>query len=293
VWLIAFNNVNQSNPYRISRFNPGAHPASLKDAFGITTPGAAGVRETFEAIHEYLQTPGLDVENEGTPNMTLGGIGYGDWIDLDDPDGLTVAKYPSDTVRLGELNHSKINLTLIVVGINSFAPEERQYGKYPGGGSGSDKPHLVFQFKDIPVDYYMNNGWTNTGGYKGSLARSYLVEVEDKDGSGAFMVGLTAAGVPFDDKELIWAPTRYTSNNNDETTDQLWLPTEYEMTGKQIYSSYDENWTNQGRLGYYMDDTDDWENSKRRVKKGGDNYAKHYWLVDLTPSGRHKDKRLI
>jgi hypothetical protein len=55
----------------------------------------------------------------------------------------------------------------------------------------------------------------------------------------------------------------------DPITDQLWLPTEWEMFGANIESHTYENASNQGRLGYYTD-------VDKREKEGVIN---SYWLA--------------
>jgi hypothetical protein len=109
--------------------------------------------------------------------------------------------------------------------------------------------------------------------------RAYLTPVADKAGSGNFLAGLTAAGVP---DSVLWAPARYIANGGgngatvaDIITDKLWLPTEREMFGSRTYSnSIYETAANQARLEYYG------ENSKRIKHKSG---SSRQWYWEASP----------
>jgi hypothetical protein len=234
---------------------------NLKEYFNIPTTAdpAADVRATFEAVHNYLTSvPPPQVTGSGL-NMKIGDIGYGAWIDLD---SLSIDGYPMNDTSpgYGKLTDSKKNLRLIVVGIKTFN----------GTNGNGTFPHLVFQFKDIPVTHRMNKERTNDGGYAGSEGRAYLI--------GNFQAGLKKAGVPFEETSWIWAPTRgvaksgYDSSNFDYlTTDQLWLPTEIEIFGKRTFSSI-WNEPPARHLKYYT-------NSYDRQKIGLDSSYLSYWTA--------------
>jgi hypothetical protein len=242
---------------------------NLKDTFEITTTGAAGVTDAFTAVHNYLQgnpTPTTGTRDGYTVITEIGVIGLGDYIDLE---SLSIAGYPDDEEDTGDgsagfgmgklTNAANLPLTneageslgtvlrLMVVGINSFN------GK---NGNGTD-PHLVFQFQNVPVTHRMNVASVNLRGYIASEARTYL--------RWNFQSGLSAAGVPFN-QDWIWGPTRYVASSQvndptvDKITDKLWLPTEWEVFGRNSYSSVTyENEANQAWLGYYT-------SQKSRVK---------------------------
>jgi hypothetical protein len=154
---------------------------SLKAKFGVIATGTDGVKNTFEALHEFIQGGGL------TTNTTK--VKLGDWIDLDGggfSSSNSTMHWDEDlTLNGNPMGRMK---RLIVVGINSF-----QTGKgYPVGGysyPGTDTPpqHVVFQFQNIPVQRRMNL-IGKLGGYKDSEMRAYL--------TGNFLPGLIAAGVP-------------------------------------------------------------------------------------------------
>jgi hypothetical protein len=230
-------------------------PQDLKTRFGISTSGVPGVTDVFNALHDLISSP-----NAGDDFTTI--IQLGDWIDLD---SLTVARYhtgteapddandsDSDTDREnGAINTSNTDVTkgkllrLIVVGINSF-----------DGINGNNTPHVVFQFQNLPGTHRMNPTGTNVGGYAASEMRAYL--------TGNFYTGLTAAGVP---DAVVWAPIRQvwngftqaeqnltasTNTTVDTITDKFWLPTEWEMSGANTWSVYEDS-GNQARLDYYTD----------------------------------------
>jgi hypothetical protein len=236
--------------------------SSIKAKFGITKAGAAGVKETFTALHEFIQSGGLAAKS--------GVIKKGNWIDLDG--GLTVAagsggggfSYDGDTamqaLTLRNAAHGTL-CRLIVVGINSF-----------NGKNGNNTPHVVFQFQNIPVERRMHHD-ASTGGYEKSEMRTYL--------TGNFLTGLQNAGVP---DTVLWAPVRYVSKGPNGTncaalSDKLWLPTEREMTrgGRRgssgPFSPNSETAANQTLLDYY-DGSD-----STIIKVSKSNSAVVYWVA--------------
>jgi hypothetical protein len=219
------------------------------------------VTEVFTALHEYLKnkTPEEVAESE------ILELGY--YIDLA---SLEVDPYPADTtygqiaLENGPLVSTNLSfgykLRLILVGINSY---------------GGDKPHLVFQFQNLPGAHRWNPGTNNTntvgtaGGYEGSEVRQYLI--------GNFLNGLKTAGVPEDvlvdgvREDVLFAPERsvwngftaaeITANTTpsentkiDTITDKVFLPTEYEMYDSSSVSNY-ETADNQAHFEYYTSDT--------------------------------------
>jgi hypothetical protein len=222
-----------------------ASAMDLKARFSITTTGANGVTEAFNALHWLINTPEA---GDFTQIIRLG-----DYIELPAPgftvngDGVAAAISPTTPTPV------------MVVGINSF-----------NGINGNNTPHVVFHFKNIPGARRMEASDINTNGYAGSEMPAYL--------NGAFLTGLTstAAGVP---SSVLWAPSRVVSSGGyppagaDTVTDTIWLPTEYEMVGTHLYSSSThEAPGTQARLEYYTDDTS-------RIKYNSSNSAIWYWLA--------------
>jgi hypothetical protein len=229
-------------------FTAGEGGASLKTKFGITTTGKAGVEDTFKAVSAFIRS------GQFTSGQTK--IHLGDWIDLEN--GLAVSGSFSIGAGTGGARH------LIVVGVNSF-------NRVSGAASNDNHyPHVVFQFKDIPVNSSMNSWDTNTGGYPATAMRTYL--------TGAFFTGLTNAGVP---DEVVWASTRtvstqYNGMGTATITDKLWLPTRREVFGDggggQSPSSETEG--NQARLEYYKDDY-------AKCIKNYEGTPDFYWLASI------------
>ncbi|MDR1363146.1 MAG: DUF6273 domain-containing protein, partial [Spirochaetaceae bacterium] len=220
-----------------------ANMPGIKAKFGVTTvTGTAGVAAAFNELHAYIQKGGL----AGTGNV----IKTGDWIDLEG--GLAVDAYGTGS-NTGGFSHDAAKAVeavknegkpwgtlcrLIVVGLNSF-----------NNINGNNTPHVVFQFQNIPVLRRMNPSNDSTGGYASSEMRTYL--------TGNFLTGLKNAGVP---EGVLWGPGRALSKGKNGTgaapvSDKLWLPTEREMFGPEIYFSPNgETADNQARLAYYTDD---------------------------------------
>jgi hypothetical protein len=232
-------------------------PASIKERLGL--PEVTSVTTAFYALHDYIQADGL----------STGTVQLGDWIDLG---GLTVAAFngsgdftTSNTDLVG--NHGTL-LRLIVVGINSF-----------NGKNDNDKPHVVFQFKNVPVTRGLGGDSSN---YAVSEIRKYLTPVDDASGSGNFLVGLINAGVP---EAVLWAPKRYvaqaaTGSDAVMIEDLLWLPTVCEMANGPSYRNTSaETDTNQASLETY------YNSNSRRIKYNSGNSATSYWTASLYPTG--------
>jgi hypothetical protein len=234
---------------------------SIKAKFGISDDddvsgltGAAAVDAAFHELSAFIKKGGLS-EQPGV-------IHLGDWIDLEslrvnayregpitDTGGITVENAPVTSPPFDGYEGSM--LRLIVVGINSFQPNE-PYNVSANAGI----DHVVFQFQNLPVSRRMNETATNDGGYAASEMREYLVGVDGNGGN--FLAGLKTAGVP---EDVLWGPVRYVANGYndnprvpDKLTDLLWLPTEWEMFGSQTNSFAEETAENQARLEYYTGD---------------------------------------
>jgi hypothetical protein len=204
----------------------------LKTLLNITTTGAQGVTDTFNAVHEIIIA-----SSTGTENLA-DRIHVGDWIDLPSlvvlPDADVRTLDPTEKPIGGAINATNVDcangklLRLIVVGINSFNDVE-YVGDETDNAYNRATRHLVFQFQNIPGFHRMNANANDTRGYSGSEMQTYL--------NNNFLTGLKAAGVP---DGVLWAPSRRTidragpppSGNGkglDKITDKLWLPTATEM----------------------------------------------------------------
>jgi hypothetical protein len=282
-----------------------AESLSFKEKFGIASTGTSSVTEAFTTLHTFIQAGGLNLD----PPV----IRPGDYIDLA---SLRVEAYNGEG-RVTAVN-TPINkqpyegyegrlLRLVVVGVNSFHSRD----EYRAPPENDAVPHVVFQFQNIPVSLRMKSPYNSSNeGYEGSDMRRYLVPVEGAEGSGAFLRGLTEAGVP---EEILWAPTRFITENGNHDfegypdriqyyyenfgilyalaekaqtiRDKLWLPTHYEMNGgARVNGSYAHAWfrgspnsryetpENQAKLDYYYEGTD------KMIKYDRDSGASFYWL---------------
>jgi hypothetical protein len=256
---------------------------SIKDKFGITETGTAGVKKAFQELSAFIKKGGLT----NNPGM----IKFGDWLDLEG--GLSVAKYGAGTdAEAGGFTHSAQAATtpvdpsnpaqgtlcrLIVVGVNSF--QSRDGYTYQGGGT--PPAHVVFQFQNIPVKRRMNPTDTNDGGYGNSEMRKYLTPVGGDPATGNFFKGLLAAGVP---DSVVWMPARAVANGDNTVeiidSDKLWLPSvlnvyderEYHGWGPLfIIDKYPETTENQAWFEYGFD----WPSTRVKWNKES---AGSYWL---------------
>ncbi|GHV77697.1 hypothetical protein AGMMS49942_25180 [Spirochaetia bacterium] len=255
-----------------------ASATSIAAKFGVdvTTNSATIVTQLFNALHDYLAT-NPTVSGSGT-TLKLGAIALGDYIDLAT---LNVAGYPIDDTTIGYGKITAIDaattpstlpfvgyegrlLRLIVVGINT----------YNGiNGNGTD-PHLVFQFQNVPVTRRMHPYDNVVNGYAAIEMRAYLI--------GNYLTGLKAAGVPAD---VLWAPSRIlwkgwkdssTKWTTDDTiTDELFLPTEWEMFGGNTNSNAAyEKADNQGRFEYYAS-----PGRRKKYGKSTPSYSASWWMA--------------
>jgi hypothetical protein len=257
--------------------NGAADQPNIKYKFGVSedVTGTASVEAAFKELSAFIKNGGLTDH----PDV----IEPGDWIELEG--GLQVTETAQTASQsLTEAERGKIDLKfsntedkpklrLIVVGINSF--QDKTPYEYQGDPNNNpSRPHVVFQFENIPGTHRMNwreeateNKWEsnyNTGGYVASEMHSYVTE--------NFLAGLKSAGVP---EDVLWPPTRTVSTSGTDAsplTDLLWLPTEREMFVKvQTNAAQGETAANQARLEYYTDDTS-------REKSGT------YWLASTRNS---------
>jgi hypothetical protein len=254
-----------------------ADTTSIEEKFGISgvsgLTGAAAVDAAFHELSAFIKKGGLSAQ----PAV----IHLGDWIDLE---SLTVVAYgdgdggfnarKNDPVTPDPLpfeGYEGSTLRLIVVGINSFQPNE-PYNVSANAGVG----HVVFQFQNTPVSRRMNETDTNDGGYAASEMREYLAGVDGNGGN--FLAGLKTARVP---EDVLWGPVRYISNGYNGTprgadalTDLLWLPTAWELFGSQSWSFAEEKAENQARLKYYTDNTREYRIKFVNSQEG---YGDYYW----------------
>jgi hypothetical protein len=160
----------------------------------------------------------------------------GDYINLG---SLNVAAYNNNAaVILANTDAGNDKLRLMVVGINPY---------YDKNGNGTSTPHLIFHFKDFPGKARMESTNTNANGYLGSEMRTYLTS--------KYWPALQAAGAP---ESAVWAVSRRVANKGtgatgaDTIEDKLWLPTEREMLGSNLWSASSfESDANQGYFAYY------------------------------------------
>jgi hypothetical protein len=221
--------------------------------------------------------------------LEIGSYFGGEFSSSDDPDW-----NKEITVQRGQASVEKLN-RLIVVGINSFhtgrgrkkdnttptynGDGDGEYTYPKAEGEGNPPSHVVFQFQNLLVIHGMNSTNMSVDGYPISLMRKYLVKVGEDLKEGKFLAGLLGAGVP---EGVLWAPSRMVSARTNYSSssvgspagirDKVWLPTEWEMLGKQSNSLNDETKSNQAWLEYYTSDAS-------RKKFDASQTAKPYWLA--------------
>jgi hypothetical protein len=226
---------------------------NIMTKFGIAGDTTQDVTDAFNKLHEYLQSCTPE-ELESDEYIKLG-----DYIDLA---SLTVPNsyvWSKDSGKYVNTIHTVNNtdfgtgagtsLRLIVVGINSFAQTIPH-----------TPTHIAMQFKNVPFGCYINRTDTNEWVYEygKSNIRQFLIN--------DFLPGLEQSGVPAD---VLWAPKQtveYTVIN-----DKLWLPTKWQLFGKEYDSNYESEKDNTHVwFEYYTYDS-------TRVKKSSFDTNTWYW----------------
>jgi hypothetical protein len=146
--------------------------------------------------------------------------------------------------------------------------------------NGNTFDHVIFQSRNVlsamtsyyEGGHYMNPSDTNVGGYAQSKGRAFVTT--------QVKAALQTAGIPFNDSGIIPLLTRYVANGGsggtgrDAITDQIFLPTEYEMFGSNTYSSSSGNTAEtsdtQTHWSFYAD-------AVSRIKYKADAVAVHWW----------------
>jgi hypothetical protein len=187
--------------YHISSTSPT--PMDLRNRLGISRGGREGVVDTFTAVHKLIASPYDDFKTV---------LKVGDYIDLPylnvqadyhqgdsmpiDLPSCAIA-LDANNAYLGGIDNDTI-LRIVIIGLDSY-----------NGKNGNTTPHVVFQFKHVPVisrvDFY--GSWL---GFKWAQLGWYL--------NGNFLNGLANAGVP---KAYLWNPTRVYAEM-DNPTDLYW-----------------------------------------------------------------------
>jgi hypothetical protein len=274
-----------SNPFGVYEVVDPASP-DLMVKFGIKDAGyefnsqtANDVSDTFKALHAYINDrTKFTAATDKTTSVNI--VRLGDYIDLPHLEVQASDLVPGDDEKTGRYvvdtpdkrgaisvnnliippyteeemwdawwargaNYERKLLRLIVAGINSFNRRS--------ANPDTRKPHVVFQFHNLPGEHRMHPNDVNDMGYAGCEMRGYL--------KNNFLPGLLSAGVPeaviWAPKRLIWKGSAYVwpfATGTDEIIDKLWLPTEWEITGGRLepQSQQDEETgANQAFLEYY------------------------------------------
>jgi hypothetical protein len=146
--------------------------------------------------------------------------------------------------------------------------------------NGNAFDHVIFQSRNVlsamsavnAGGHYMNPSNTNVGGYAQSKGRAFVTT--------QVKAALQTAGIPFNDSSIIPLLTRYVANGGlggtgrDAITDQIFLPTEYEVFGSNTYSHSSGNAAEtsdtQTHWSFYADATS-------RIKYKADAVAVYWW----------------
>jgi hypothetical protein len=249
----AFTHAVTNNSSAMQGFGPGTEARNLAVVLlGRNCASAAEVDQVFSMVHQTIQSG-------NAANFALG-----DYVDL-----------PSLTIAAGYDSGGGISLSITeladTIPMTRFYIVEKNFMK---GKNGNTADNVAFQSKNClgytgvtdADGHYMNPGNDNTTGYLNCKMRQYLIN--------SVRAALIAAGVKLG--AYGYGPSRRVSKGGtaanpgyDNITDDVFIPTEYEMFGSATYSNATAE-TEQGRFSYYA-------NNNTRIKKAKDGAAKYYW----------------
>ena len=176
----------------------------------------------------------------GEPDFS--GLQIGDYID-----GINLA---SGAVNI-PWNATYKNTRVVVSGFNTY---------HGAGDTENAKNHILFTFRNCPVRHQMNTSNTNTGGFNASALKTYL--------EGDFKTALNAAlGVS------IYSVRRATSRKDSPEWSSfgVFLPTEVEVFGVQVYGDECDFWGTQIQMPIYA------HSYEYRIKRY--NGAREWWFL--------------
>ncbi|MDR2150142.1 MAG: DUF6273 domain-containing protein [Spirochaetaceae bacterium] len=191
------------------------------DGFGRNLLNVLGVN-TIQAAMAALSTR---CNGTGKPNFS--GLALGDYID-----GIDLSAIPAENSGTAgqPWNDTYKNNRIVIAGFNT----------YKGMGDAENaKNHILFTFRDIPLNKCMNSSNDNTGGYRESELRAFLEGMYgngtgDKSGvtTAAFMNALKAqiGNYLYSIRKL-----HSTKSSNVWSTYTVWLPSEIEVFGVPCY----------------------------------------------------------
>jgi len=164
---------------------------SLLNSLGVFT-----LQQAWEVLHHRINADAL---------ANYHGLGLGDYMDI-------TAGLPAPASI--NWNSSYVNLRIYIVGFNLFK-----------GSNGNTKNHIVWGWKNIPVQGQMNSSDVNAGGYPSSAAKTFIDQT-------LLPSLISALGADY-----LYNVNRSVSTKGNSTTMQakLWLPNEMEVFGSKTY----------------------------------------------------------
>jgi hypothetical protein len=180
---------------------------NLMEVLGVSTP-----LDAMAALHARLNNS--DSAAVGQPNFY--GLQIGDYID-----GIDLIAGSVNT----PWNNAYKNNRIVISGFNIYKG---------AGDTENTKNHILFTFRNCPMTQQMNATDTNTGGYNASAMKTFL--------EGDFKAALAAAL-----GDCIYPVRRATSKKggSEWSTFTVFLPTEVEIFGMQIYGDECDYWGTQ------------------------------------------------
>jgi hypothetical protein len=217
VWVAAQNSGTEGG-VNLAEMVEG-YGRNLLDVFGIST-----IAEAMAEIHRLCNNNG-EIDDTGIPDFT--GIEIGDYID-----GIDLSAIPAENSgTAGQAwNDTYKNNRIVVSGFNTYKGM---------GDTENTKNHVLFTFRNIPLNKRMNSSDTNASGYIVSELRAFLEGVNgdgtgDKSGvtTAAFMNVLKAQ---IGDYLYTIRKEHSVKSGSMWTSYTVWPVSEIEMFGVPVY----------------------------------------------------------
>jgi hypothetical protein len=201
--LLDMENLVEDNGVSLSALVDESKCRNLLDVLGIRAVHSDDPATVQEATAVFAKIHALNKSNGG---VGWAGLRLGDYVDLPSlNDGTTTITWDA----------SYQNLRVQIAGFNVYKHS---------GDTETTSDHIVFTFRNCPVEHQMNTTDTNTGGYAASALKSYL--------EGGFKTGLKAV---IGDYLLTIRRLISTKGNWAWEDDTVFIPTEREVFGTSVW----------------------------------------------------------
>ena len=235
--------------------------SNLFDVFGITEGTTLEkIAACFAEIRRRCNNNG-EINGSGVPDFT--GIQIGDYIDGIDLSAILAAQNDVANTAGQAWNDTYNNNRIVVSGFNT----------YKGAGDTENaKNHILFTFRNCPVNAKMNASNDNAGGFASSMMKTFL----DSTFAPALRAQLNGGGS--EDYLYTIRAAHSTKSSVGWASLTLWLPSELEVFGYATYGDEQTNgWNTNVQFPIYQ------KSYEYRIKRK--NGSRQWWFLSTPYSG--------